>query len=229
MRKYMLLLLLLGMQPILSYGQDATQIIDELLQKMNRVKDYSVQANIKSDIPLIKILPVNATVYFKQKDKFRVISKGIAILPKQGFTDVSKMLLQKDSYNAFVSGQENIRGTKADIVTVLPNRDTSDLILAKLWVDSANDLVLKTQITSRSNGTVTTDYQYGAQKAYGLPDKMVFTVDVKKFKIPKGVATDINRSSTEPANKPAAKTGTITILLSNYAVNKGIKDEVFAK
>ncbi|MBK8556938.1 MAG: hypothetical protein IPL65_14720 [Lewinellaceae bacterium] len=171
MRKYMLLLLLLGMQPILSYGQDATQIIDELLQKMNRVKDYSVQANIKSDIPLIKILPVNATVYFKQKDKFRVISKGIAILPKQGFTDVSKMLLQKDSYNAFVSGQENIRGTKADIVTVLPNRDTSDLILAKLWVDSANDLVLKTQITSRSNGTVTTDYQYGAQKPTACPIK----------------------------------------------------------
>ncbi|MBK8557373.1 MAG: hypothetical protein IPL65_17130 [Lewinellaceae bacterium] len=147
MRKYMLFLLLLCVQPFYSFGQDATKIIDELLQKMNRVKDYSVQANIKSNIPLIKILPVNATVYFEAKDKFRVISKDCHFA-QAGFHRRVQNAAAKDSYNAFVSGQENIRGTKADIVTVLPNRDTSDLILAKLWVDSANDLVLKTQITS---------------------------------------------------------------------------------
>ena len=54
----------------LSLGQTPDQIIAQLLTKINLVKDYSVTANIKADIPMIKILPVNATIYFKQKDKF---------------------------------------------------------------------------------------------------------------------------------------------------------------
>jgi hypothetical protein len=67
--------------------QTADQIITQLVNKINLVTDYSVTANIKADIPLIRVLPVNASIYFKQKDKFKVVSKGIAILPKQGFTD----------------------------------------------------------------------------------------------------------------------------------------------
>jgi len=212
-----------------SYAQDAAQTISKLTAKMNLVKDYSVNAKIKSDIPLIKILTVNATIYFKQKDKFRIISKGIAILPKQGFTDVSKLLKQKDSYTAIVTGNEKIGNATAQILTILPVSDTTDLILAKLWIDLANDMVLKSQITTRNNGTLTADYKYGMQKEFGLPDSIVFTVDVKKFKIPKGVATDINKTSNRDANKPEPKTGKIYIKLSDYVVNKGIKDEVFVK
>ena len=64
--------------------QTADDLINLIVKKITYVKDYSVSANIKADIPLIKVLPVNATIYFKQKDKFKVVSKGIAILPKQG-------------------------------------------------------------------------------------------------------------------------------------------------
>ncbi|MEO5571528.1 MAG: hypothetical protein ABIS37_11435 [Bacteroidia bacterium] len=195
---------------------------------MNSIKDYSVAATIKSDIPLIKIFPVRATIYFKQKDKFRIVSKGIAILPKQGFMDISQLLSQNDSYSAIASGSELITGTQTQIITILPNSDTTDLILAKLWMDTANITIHKSQITTRSSGTVTIDYTYKTQLSYGLPDTMIFTVDVKKFKIPKGVATDINRSSTKE-NNPPAKTGKIYIQLSNYSINKGIDDAVFKK
>lgn len=215
--------------PLNLFPQDASQSIAELTAKMNKITDYSADAVIKSDIPLIKILAVRATIYFKQKDKFRIISKGIAILPKQGFVDISKLLSQMNGYTSMIAGYDNVSNIKAQIITIFPVNDTSDLILAKLWVDTDRDIILKSQITTRSSGTVTIEYSYKTQNEFGLPDSMVFIVDVKKFKIPKGVATDINRTSSVDELKKTAKTGRIFINLTNYKINKGISDDVFIK
>ena len=225
--KNIIYFLFLYLIPVFSQGQDGSKLIEELMTKMNLVKDYSVNAKIKSDIPLIKILSVNATIYFKQKDKFRIISKGIAILPKQGFTDITKILREKDTYSSILTGTEIIQNARTEIITILPGADTSDLILAKLWVDASNDLMLKSQLTTRSSGTVTAEYKYSTQKEFGLPESMLFTMDVKKFKIPKGLATDINRTSDAESNKPVPKVGTVFIQLNNYVINKGINDDVF--
>ena len=229
MKRLIVHFLFLLSYPTLSFSQDTSQIIDELTLKMNRIKDYVVKATIKSDIPLIKIFPVKATIYFKQKDKFKIVSKGIAILPKHGFNDISKLLVEKESYMAILSGNDTIQSTPTEIITILPNSDTTDLILAKLWIDSVSDIILKSQITTRSNGTLTTDYKYALQKEFGLPDSMIFTVDVKKFKIPKGMATDINKSHSIDKDKPPVKTGKIYIQFSGYIINKGINDEIFSE
>jgi hypothetical protein len=44
-------------------------------------------------------------------------------------------------------------------------------------------------------------------------------VDVKKFKIPKGVVADINRNKTTEEPKNQGKLGTIYIQFSNYSIN----------
>jgi hypothetical protein len=85
---------------------------------------------------------------------------------------------------------------------------------------------MKSQITTKSNGTVTTTYTYGDKVNFGLPSKLVFEIDVKKFKLPKSVAADINKSNTDKNNQTKTK-GTITITLSNYKVNSGLSDELF--
>lgn len=210
-----------------SYAQDANTLIQELTLKMNKVKDYSADAVISSDIPMVKILPSKAVVYFKQKDKFKIDAKGIAIVPKQGISDVTKLLADPKTYSSIYMGSESIGKVKTEIVSLFPTSDTADLILAKLWIDPINDIVLKSQVTTRSSGMVTANYTYNTQLKWGLPDKMVFTVDVKKFKIPKGVATDINRKSNQDNGKETKKTGEIVVELTNYKVNIGLKDDLF--
>ena len=220
-------IILLGWLPLQALAQDGTAILEQMMNKWNLVKDYSVQVNIKSEIPLIKSFPVKATIYFKQKDQFRMASKGIAILPKQNFNELPKFLQNKGSYTALITGNESIQSQNTTVITVLPSDDSGDLVLLKLWIDPKTDLLYKSQTTTRSNGTISALYEYGSQRTFGLPDKMIFTVEVKKFKIPKGLATDINRTSTN--NQPTPKNGKITILFSDYSINKGIKDEVFKK
>ena len=213
----------------LGFSQDADAILNRVVTKINSVRDYSVDANIKADIPLIKILPVKASIYFKQKDKFKVVSKGIAILPKQGFTDVNSFLMKKNSYMAVDGGVKTIDDVKTNLITVIPTNENSEFVLAKLWIDTKNDLILKSQITTRSSGTVTVDYSYDTEAEYGLPNLLVFDIDVKKFKLPKSVAADLNKTEKEKAkkNKNKDQKGTIIIKLTNYKINKGISDEFF--
>jgi hypothetical protein len=198
--------------------------------KLQKAKDYSVNANIKVDMPFIRMMPIDATIYFKQKDKFHVESKSIAIVPRQGFDQSSRMLADTNSFTAVGQGTEMIGNIQASIISILPLSDTSDLILGKLWIDTKQNLILKSMLTTKSAGTIQTEYTYGTQSQYGLPDKMIFSVDVKKFKIPKGVATDINNTTDEKKKKENEnKKGKIYITLSNYQVNKGIPDSKFKK
>jgi len=219
------LLFFLCLVPMLSIGQTPEALVSNVIKKLNSVKDYTVSATIKANIPMIKILPNEATIYFKQKDKFKVESKGITILPKQGFTDVNNFLSKKD-YVSVVNDTVNIGGVKTYLISVIPNSAGNEIVLAKLWIDPVNSVMMKSQVTSKSNGTVTTNYTYGDQIKFGLPDKMVFEIDVKKFKLPKSVAADINKVSDNQKKKVNNK-GTVTILLTNYTINKGLSDSIF--
>jgi outer membrane lipoprotein-sorting protein len=196
--------------------------------RLMKVKDYTVDAEIRADIPLIRILPVNATIYFKQPDKFKVESKSIAIMPRQGFSDLARIIKDTTSYTAVYTGKETIGKSQALIISLIPIVDTGDLILAKFWIDETQALVLKSQLTTRSIGTMMIEYFYTSQVAVGLPDKMIFTVDVKKFKVPKAMATEIqNGDNSQKGKEKESKKGTVAIIFKNYRINQGLKDSFF--
>jgi hypothetical protein len=208
------------------------QLLNKVYKKLMKTKDYTVDVKIKSDIPMIKIMPVNAKLYFKQPNLFKIESTSIAILPKQGFSNFTATLKDTFSYMAVMSGSEVVNKVKTQIINIIPNEDTGDLIVAKLWIDTIQSLTMKSQITTRSNGTMLIQYFYGnAGKNYGLPDSMVFIVDVKKFKIPKAVAADVNRGTKKPTKEEEQKNkkGQIYIRFKNYSINKGIDSKVFKK
>ena len=209
-------------------SQEADDILSKVVTKLNTVKDYTVTANVKANIPMIKILPSKATIYFKQKDKFKVVSKGIVILPKQGFTEINTFLANKKSYIAVAGDTSKIGGVMTKLITVIPNGESSEIVLAKLWIDTKRSVIMKSQITTKSNGSVNTTYTYGDKVSFGLPSQLVFEIDVKAFKLPKSVAADINKTTTDKKVKPNNK-GVITITLTDYKVNTGLSDALFTK
>jgi hypothetical protein len=210
------------------FAQNPYRQLNLVYEKLNKANNYSVDVNIKVDLPFIKMLPINAKIYYKQKDKFKVVSKSIAIVPKQGFVQLNKLINDTSSFSAMYQGNEIINGVKAMRINVIPLSDTGDVVLGKLWIDEQQHLILKSQITTKLNGTILTSYEYNSQKMFGLPDQMTFEVDIKKFKIPKAVAADINATKSASDTKENKK-GKIIIKLRNYQVNKGIDDAVFKK
>lgn len=215
---------------LMSQNETGNQLLNKVYRKIQKANDYSVTANIKVDMPFIKMLPIDVKIYFKQKDKFKVESKSIALIPRQGFDQLSKMLYDTNQFTCLIQGLETIGATSTKIINVIPLSDTTDVILGKLWVDPLESLVLKLQLTTKSSGTIITEYEYGVQKAYGLPDLIVFTIDVKKFKIPKLMGADVHNEKKDLDSKQQdKKKGKIVVKLGNYQINKGIADAFFLK
>ncbi len=212
----------------LSAADNADQLVTRVAGVLQKVRDYTAEVVVTPDVPMLKMQPVTGTVYYKAPNSFSIVSPNLAILPKQGLMEHQRILQQRDQFSAVQTGTETIGGVSCSIISLLPHSDTMDIILAKLWIDPSSALVYKALVTTRNNGTITVDYHYGSQKAYALPDQIVFYVDVKKFKFSKGVSTDINHSKSTPdGNGP--KSGSIRIDLSHYKVNSGLGDDVFRK
>ena len=128
-------------------------------------------------------------------------------------------------------GTKMIGELKTSLITVIPTNENSEFVLAKLWIDPKNAVIISSQITTRSSGTVNVDYFYTSEIAFGLPSELIFEIDIKKFKMPKSVAADINNDKPKDKSKKKNenKKGIITIKLSNYIINKGINDAIFEK
>jgi hypothetical protein len=220
----LILICLSGSSP----AEDAGNIIDRLLAKFKLVNTYQANAVIRPDIPFLKMLPQKATVYFKQPDQFRVKTTGISILPKQHFDNIFTLLAERNAYVPVLTGREKLNDVSLAVLNIIPVADTSELILARLWVDDVRNLIIKAQLTTRTNGTIQINYEHGRYADYGLPDKIIFTIDVKKFKIPKAVAADINTiSKTASEQEKQSKQGKITVTLSNYQINKPVPENIF--
>jgi ABC-type lipopolysaccharide export system ATPase subunit len=148
------------------------------------------------------------------------------MLTGEKIVEVSHLVKLYDNFKAVDNFSFDV--FRGDVYGFLEPNGTGKL--GKFWIEPGKGVILKSQMTTRANGTIATEYFYGTQINYGLPDKMIFTVDVKKFKIPKSIAAEMNKSADETKEPTKdAKKGTITITLTNYIVNKGIPDNMFKK
>ena len=204
--------------PFMSFSQSSEEVITKLQAKFKKVKEYTVKAQIDTRLPFIKMLPVSAQIVYKQPDVFKVESKGIAIIPRQGFDQIGKLINNSGAFTVVPQGTADLQGVLTQVITLIPNQDTGEVLVGKLWIDPVKIVVLKSQLTTRSNGTVSADFVYGTQAVNALPDKITFSIDTKKFKIPKAMTGDMNSSATKKPDTASDTKGSITIHLSNYIV-----------
>ncbi len=208
--------------------QTPAQLLNELVLKFNKIQNYQADVQMQFDIPFMRIDPLQGKVYFKQPDKFRVKTEGIAFLPKQNPYYALAAISDSNQYAAVESGTELIGTISTRIINVLP-QNHPELVLAKFWIDPNRKLILKSQLTTKTNGTVQIEYQYGAMATYTLPDQMTFTIEIGKFKIPKTMAIEINAKKKEQSVEKPRETGIIQLKFSNYLLNQKIDDKVFSE
>lgn len=201
--------------------ESAEQLVRGVYAKMRVVKSYEADMRVDADIPMLRMRQVEGKLLFKQPDKLQVKSKSLAVLPKQGFADFGKFISDSSAFTAVFSGDEKLGGVLTRMVQVLPANSKSDLILAKLWIDPLRKLVMRSELTYRSSGTVLVDYTYGSQQKYALPDQLRFTMDVRNMKIPKAMTADLHnkRDKDEERGKDPNRPAVIVVKLTNYQVN----------
>jgi len=205
--------------------KDPDQILNNVKKVFSSVKDYQVNVNIKVDVDFLKVPETNAKIYFKQPDKIHFESDRFALLPREGL-DISPVGLLKEKYSAFYLKEDTIDGIKTAVIKVIPLDEHSEIILTTLWIDQAKNIIRRAESTTKLNGTFIIDLKYNSKYEYPLPSEMIFSFNVDRMNVPRGISGEIESDSNKD-KKSKSTTGRVFIKYSDYKVNEGIPEKIF--
>jgi hypothetical protein len=212
-----------------SFAQDPSALVQAIREKLDKTNDYRAEAELRTNIPFLKVPDASVQVFYKKPDKIKIKNQnGISLVPKESVS-ISLYNLVNGKYQVIDGGQDQTGGLPVHVIKLLPLDETADLVLATLYIDVARKLILKARITSRQSGTDEVDLVYGKYAMQSLPDRVVFSFNTQDFKLPKGVTFDYDDGSAKkaaPANQKDQR-GKIELDFKNYQVNQGISDDIF--
>lgn len=226
MNKVLLSLLVLSLT-LGCFAQPASELLQKVRARLDQVNDYQAAAIMKTNVSFLKEPEAAVTVYFKKPDKLKIRNdKGISFVPK-GAVTISLNNLLKGSYTVLDAGADTAQGQKVRLIKLLPQDENADLVLSTIWVDPGRLVILRARTTTRDNGTYEVELHYGKYIAYALPDKVLFTFNVKNYKLPKGVTFDYDDGSPKKDQPAGDGRGRVEISYGSYIINKGVPDSVF--
>ena len=210
-------------------AQDADALVKKVKAKLEQVNDYVAEGKMKTDVAFIKAPVGKVKVYYQKPNKLKLVKeKGISILPKGGVSINSSSVLGLTNYTAIDAGEQVFNGTRVKVIKLLPLDEASDIVITTLYIDEAALLIKKSATTTKENGSFEMEMYYGNYANLGLPDKMIFSFNVKDYKMPKGVTLDFDDDmKPEEKLKLKKKKGRVEFIYTNYIINKRIDAAIF--
>lgn len=224
MRKIFLFLLI----PLM-YSMPQTKnpeiILKNVKAKFEKIKDYQADVVVKLDMEAVKVPDTKAKVYFKNPNKYKIESDGFAMLPKQGINFSPVQLLQGDYTSVYVRS-ETIDGQLYDVVKIIPNNDTTDIILSTMWINSSKSVIHKVETSTKKGGTVQIDFEYDP-KFIPLPIELKFSFNAGEVRLPSQNQLNKNDEKKNRISGVRRIKGTVLMKYSNYKINTGLSDSFF--
>jgi outer membrane lipoprotein-sorting protein len=213
---------------LVAQAQEMSELIRKAKDKLAQVKDYEANAILKLNVSFLQVPDSKVVVYYKQPDKFRIVQqKGISIVPRGGVSINLNAILNEKEYTAVDAGSASINGKELRIIKLLPHSEESEVVLSTMYIDPQTYLVKKLVTTTKENGSYTIEFKYGKFSNWALPDELLFSFNTKDYKLPKGMTFDYENEIKADTTGLKSSKGEVRIVFDQYAINKGVKDEVF--
>lgn len=215
-----------------TFAQEAAaELVKKVSAKIDQVNNYEAAGKMKTNVTFLKVPESVVTIYFKKPNKLKIKNeKGISFVPKGAVSINLSNIINGNKYTALDAGTDKIGNMTVRVIKLLPEDDNADVVLSTLYIDEASLVIRKAKTTTRENGSYQLEMTYGKYIGYGLPDKIVFTFNVKDYKLPKGVTFDFDDGTqaqkTTPGNLKKDQ-GMAEITFNSYVINKGVPDTVF--
>jgi len=224
MKTIKLILFFMLLIPCFAGAQPVTDLLKKVKARLEKVNDYEATGKMKTDVVFLKIPVSNIKSYYKKPNRFKLTRQnGVSLLPKGGVSVNLGSLLLTDDYSTIDAGYSTVNGKKARVVKLLPVSEQTDVVLTTLYIDEAALVILRSNTTTRENGTYEMELYYGKYTEWGLPDKVIFSFNTKDYKLPKGITLEYD-DGTKAADLPKNKKGKVEITYSSYIINKGVSD-----
>ncbi len=230
MRKFIFLIIFIFQSSFYTFAQDVNSLVQKVKEKLALVNDYEASGRMKTNVVFLKVPIATVKIYFKKPNRLKIKNeKGISFIPKGAITINMNNILSVSSFTAIDAGLVKLDNISVRVVKLLPQDDTSDVVLSTLYIDETNLVIRKARTTTKDNGTFELDMSYGKYTEYGLPDKVIFTFNTKDYKMPKGVTFDFDDGDAQKKAEENMKNrkGKVEIDYTQYSINKGLSDAVF--
>jgi hypothetical protein len=206
------------------HAQTAQQIIANVKQRFDQVKDYTVQITASVNLERMKIPEMKATLYFKQPDKMHIESKNFSMLPKESMGLTPSDMLAK--FDATLLKSEKRGGTMFYDLRLVSKTEKGKQV-REYFATVNGDAWVVSHIESfpMPGRKITIDFTHSlVADQYWLP--LTITVNYSS-----------EQSDDAPQEQPQQpghgrnmpRKGTASVRYSDYKVNTGLSDEIFEK
>ena len=185
--------------------------------KMDAVNTFSAKLQLDLDAPFINMPTKRAEMEYQRGKDLKFSSDDFVILPKRGL-DFTLSELFEHPFITVDRGMQTLDENQVKVLNVIPTGDDSDMALATLFLDTEQQRIAASEITTKKNGTYKLKMQYD-QTSTVLPNYVEVVFAIEKLKIPlnfMGSDTKIDRKTMRNMD---TKTGVLKLKITDYQID----------
>ncbi|HSR60256.1 MAG TPA: hypothetical protein VLL47_05840 [Robiginitalea sp.] len=217
MRRFPLLFGVMAMAAAMQ-AQDIDRALSLVKGRLDSISRFEVTLQMEVDIQHVNMPVKTAELLYEQGNSVLIRSDDFVMIPKKGL-DFGLGELYRYPFMTLNLGTVSYRGRSCELIKVIPTTDASDYSIATLWLDRQRLRMLKSQISTKKNGTFDITYEYAAPSDV-LPSAITVHFQVSDIRIPlrflgREAQVDKGQLKEDPGQK-----GAIRLLFTNYRVTR---------
>jgi hypothetical protein len=207
--------------------QEANETLAKVVKGFEEVKDFTAVIDAEINMDRVQIPKMHAELFFKKPDKVHFSSQGFLLVPREGIA-LNPSVLQ-EHYLASSVEHDTIDGKKMFKLLLVAKDAKTRLRMLSIWVDPINWTVTKIETIPYESRTISMIFTNEChQEKYWLPSKLIVLFASESEKMQKDSSHSLD-NQFENLQRSALRSGTVTIVYSNYKINIGLSDELFEK
>lgn len=213
--KLLRIILLFATFTYVASSQNAEPILEKLVNKLEKVKPYTVDLKINIDVEFLKIKERKAKLVYNGPDDIDVSSDDFMLMPKNGAQMEYLGIIKNRSAAIYEGTEKDSKGNTLTKIKIIPGKNKDGVILANMVIDEKKNRLVKMKAFTESNGSFISEFEYG-NNLYDMPSKVLLEFDMKNFQIPAHLSGDIDAIGKKDATKKETTTGKVVITYTGY-------------
>lgn len=227
MKTTFVFLLFLSLYFVQQQPPSGDEVLRRVEQQLAPVQDYVVDLQVEVNMERLRIPTMKATMYFKKPDKVHFESGSFAMLPREGIAVNPAWL--RERFITTVIGIDTLDGVRTQKLQLVAKNVSTRIRQMFLWVNTDRWTIEKFETIPYQGRSLTVLFHYlRHERGYWLPDTMRATFgftapDTSSGSFLYQYAPQMNEMQRPP------RSGTVTVVYSNYRVNVGLSDDFFRR